>query len=125
MCTVEGAERRATIDRHLHIHLEGLGPLIECLCHELPQVLRQGFAQLNTLITHQGAHMSTQLDALTAQVAANRTVIESAVTLIRGLAQQIQDAAGDPVKLQALVDDLQASDTALAQAVQDNTPAVP
>lgn len=65
------------------------------------------------------------LTALTAQVQANTTVVGSALTLIQGLAQQLADAGTDPVKLQALQDQLKASDDALAQAVAANTPAPP
>lgn len=63
------------------------------------------------------------LDALTAQVAANTTVIQSAETLIAGLAAQIQAAGTDPVKLQAIVDQLTSDDSGLADAVAKNTPA--
>lgn len=61
--------------------------------------------------------MSAQLDALTTQIASNTTVIESAITLIAGLRQQIIDAGTDPAKLQALTDALAAEDTKLAAAV--------
>jgi hypothetical protein len=69
--------------------------------------------------------MSAQLDALKAKVARNTTVAESAVTLIKGLAQQIRDNADDPVALQALADELDATDTNLGNAVTENTPAAP
>ena len=69
--------------------------------------------------------MSIQLDNLTAQVAANTSVISSALTLIQGLAAQLASAGTDPVALQALYDSLAASDTALAAAVAANTPAAP
>jgi uncharacterized protein YigA (DUF484 family) len=67
-------------------------------------------------------HMSAQLDALTAQVAANTTVVQSAITLIAGLRQAIIDAGTDPAKLQALTDSLAQSDTDLAAALVANTP---
>lgn len=69
--------------------------------------------------------MSAQLDTLTAQVTANNSAIDSAITLINGLAQQLIDAGTDPVKLQALSDSLVAEDTKLAQAIVANTPQVP
>ena len=69
------------------------------------------------------SHISTQLDSLTAQVSANTDVVESAVTLIAGLRQQIIDAGTDPAKLQALTDALAAEDTKLAAAVA--TPPAP
>lgn len=82
------------------------------------------FKQFN-LIIERLHHMSAQLDTLTAQVTANNSAIDSAITLINGLAQQIIDTGGDPVKLQALVDSLTAEDTKLAAAIVANTPQVP
>ena len=69
--------------------------------------------------------MSKELDTLTAQVAANDTVIESAIVLIQGLAAAIKAAGTDPAALQALVDSLAAEDAKLAAAVAENTPAAP
>jgi hypothetical protein len=71
--------------------------------------------------------MAVSLDALTAAVEAESTVEQSAITLIGGLAAQIQDLIAksgntvDPVALQALVDKMTASQTALAAAVTANT----
>lgn len=77
---------------------------------------------LNTLIT-EGKTIMADLTALTAQVAQNTTVEQSAVTLIQGLAAQIAAAGTDPVALAALVSQLNSSATALAAAVTANTPA--
>lgn len=71
------------------------------------------------------AHMSAQLDELTAQITQNNSLIESALTLIQGLKQQIQDAGTDPAKLQALVDALSTEDQKLATALASNTPGAP
>jgi hypothetical protein len=76
-----------------------------------------------TLLLQRTTHMSAELDALTAQVASNTTVIGSAITLIQGLRQQIIDAGTDPVKLQALTDELAQVDTNLANAVASTPPA--
>ncbi len=65
------------------------------------------------------------LDALTAQVAANTSVIESALTLIQGLADALKAAGTDPVALAALQSALEAEDTKLAAAVAANTPPTP
>lgn len=65
------------------------------------------------------------IDDLTTQVAANTTVIGSALTLIQGLAAALAAAGTDPAKLSALQTQLAASDTALAAAVAANTPAAP
>jgi hypothetical protein len=65
------------------------------------------------------------LDDLKAQVEANRTISQSAVTLINGIADRITAAGGDPVKLAELTASLKADDDALAAAVAANTPAAP
>lgn len=69
--------------------------------------------------------MSPELQKLTDKVAANNVVVESALTLIQGLADQIAALKNDPVALQALADSLDAEDTKLAAAVAANTPATP
>lgn len=65
------------------------------------------------------------LDDLTAQVASNRTVIDSALVLINGIADRIAAAGTDPAKLAALTADLKSEDDALSAAVASNTPPVP
>jgi uncharacterized coiled-coil protein SlyX len=81
-------------------------------------------------------HMPNQtLDALAAQVAATETVIDSAVTLINGIAGRIQAAvdaavaggasAADLAPVTQEVADLQARTQALAAAVSANTPPAP
>lgn len=69
--------------------------------------------------------MAGSFDSLTAQVAANTSVVGSAITLINGFAAQLAAAGTDPVKLQALQDSLNSSDTALAAAVAANTSTPP
>lgn len=75
------------------------------------------------LILNQQEKIMANIDALTAQVAANAAVIDSAIVLINGIAARIDAAGVDPVKLAALVDELKAKDTELAGAVTANTPA--
>lgn len=67
--------------------------------------------------------MSVELDALTAQVAANTTIEESAITLIQGLKAKLDAAGTDPAALKALSDSLGAEDQKLADAITANTPA--
>jgi hypothetical protein len=67
--------------------------------------------------------MSQELDTLTAEVQRNTSVDQSAITLLQGLAAQIEALKSDPVKLQALADSLRGSSDALAAAVAANTPA--
>lgn len=71
--------------------------------------------------------MSAEMDALKTQVAANTTVIESALTLIQGFKAQLDAAiaANDPAALKALSDELATEDKKLSDAVAANTPAAP
>lgn len=79
---------------------------------------------LQPLLTKVDIVMST-LDDLKAKVAANTQVTQSAVALIQGLKQKLDDAiaSGDPAQLQALSDQLGKDDQALADAITTNTPA--
>ena len=65
------------------------------------------------------------LDDLTAQVAVNKTVIDSALALINGIAARITAAGTDPAALAALTTSLKSEDDTLAAAVATNTPAPP
>lgn len=67
--------------------------------------------------------MSAELDALTQRVHQNTTVIQGAIELINGIADRIRAAGTDPAALQALTDELEQQDNALASAVAANTPA--
>jgi len=71
--------------------------------------------------------MDAQLTALTAQVTANTNLEASAVQMIQGIAAQIAAAAAsnDTNALPALTAQLNTSATALAAAIQANTPAQP
>lgn len=66
-----------------------------------------------------------ELDDLRVQVAINTQVEGSAVTLILGIAAKLEAAiaAGNPVALVALKDELKASADSLASAVSANTAA--
>ena len=67
----------------------------------------------------------SQLDALTAQVAANTNVTLSAIDLLNGIAAKLKDAGNDPVAIAKLAADLKANTDSLAAAVVANTPAAP
>ena len=77
--------------------------------------------RVDLLLTEAGK-MSAELDRLTAEVTEMGAVVDSAVTLINGLAQQIRDLATDPAALNGLADELDAKANALAAAVAANTP---
>lgn len=69
--------------------------------------------------------MSQEMADLQAAVAAEDTVIQSAITAFNGIAQQIADAAGDRAASLALSQDVSAQAAALAAAIPQNTPAAP
>jgi hypothetical protein len=79
------------------------------------------------LIIKNQTNMGQELDALTAAVASNTTVEQSAIVLINGLKQKLDNAiaSGNPAALVALSAELGTSDAALAAAITANTPAVP
>ena len=72
-----------------------------------------------------GQKMDVVIAALQAQVAQNTAVEASAVTLIQGIATQLQAFANDPTQITALSAQLQQSAAALAAAVAANTTPVP
>jgi pyruvate carboxylase len=67
--------------------------------------------------------MSQQLDTLKPAVAAEATVIDSAIQLINGLATQIAALPADAAAIAQLAADVQAKSDALAAAVTANAPA--
>ena len=76
------------------------------------------------IITTQEAIMAA-IDDLAAAVAAEDTVIDSAVTLLQGLKAALDAAGTDPTKLAALSNDIAAKTKTLSDAVAANTPAAP
>lgn len=67
--------------------------------------------------------MSTQLDALTAEVTNSTQVEQAAIKLLHNIAGELSAAGTDGAALQKLHDTLVNSDAALAAAVTANTPA--
>lgn len=65
------------------------------------------------------------LSTLADSVAANGDVVDSAITLLNGLYEQLQAAGTDPAAIAALADELKAQTDALAAAVAANTPVAP
>ncbi len=73
-------------------------------------------------------HKSTEeilmtLDDLKLKVDAESTVEASAITLLQELSAKLTAAASDPVKVQAIADELSQNSAALAAAITANTPA--
>ena len=103
-------------DIHVHLHIK-----------PDPEVR----ARLDDILDQLGLVVSTQetmmaaIDDLQAAVAAEDTVIDSAITLIQGIPALIAAAGVDPARLAALQSDITAKSSALAAAVAANTPAAP
>ncbi len=108
---------------HLVIHLDGSE--IKAIDQKLSTLIRKVETMSDAL--------QSRIDALTAEVEEGQTVVQSAVTLIGGIKQQIADAvaaaqsAGVPQEslaaLDALVTRLDTENKALAEAVAANTDA--
>jgi hypothetical protein len=72
-------------------------------------------------------NLANELAQLQADVAAEDTVVDSAVTLLTGIKAALDAAiaSGNPAALTALSADIQAKTAVLSQAVATNTPAAP
>jgi hypothetical protein len=64
--------------------------------------------------------MAQDINVLETEVSEAVGAMESATVLINGFAARLADAGVDPVKLEKLRSDLDASGTALAEAVANN-----
>jgi hypothetical protein len=73
-------------------------------------------------ILAQGVKIMATVDDIQADVTAEDTVIDSAVVLLKGLADALKAAGTDPTKLAALHTDITTKTQALAAAVAVNTP---
>jgi hypothetical protein len=85
-------------------------------------------SQLGIVTATQSQEMDTmtkEFDALQAEVERGTAVDTSVVSLVQGLAAQIEASKDDPIKLQQLADSLRANNDAVAAAVTANTPAAP
>lgn len=71
---------------------------------------------LNAL-TKEIAKMSKEMDDLAAEVEKCNAGVDSAITLIKGLREQIQNAGTDPAKLAEITESLRGAEQRLAQAV--------
>jgi tryptophanyl-tRNA synthetase len=86
--------------------------------HHADDALIQLLQQMETKIM-------AALDDLQAAVTAEDTVIDSAITLLQGLAAALLAAGSDPGKLAALQSDIVTKTAALSAAVAANTPSAP
>lgn len=110
-------------DQEVHVHIHFDKP-ININLHGGEQGSGNSNAII-TLLNQMRQEMTAQFEALKAEVARNTTVDQSIVTLVQGLAAQIETMKDDPVALQKLVDDLRASNDTVNAAVVANTPVPP
>ena len=101
-------------DIHIHVHIKP--------DQEVRARLDAILDQLGLVVGNQETMMAA-IDDLQAAVAAEDTVIDSAITLIQGIPALIAAAGVDPAKLAALQSDITTKSSALAAAVAANTPA--
>jgi hypothetical protein len=77
------------------------------------------------VIINQGANIMATLSDLQAAVTAEDTVIDSAITLLNGLAAQVAALQPNQAAIDALAADISAKTAQLANAVTANTPNPP
>jgi hypothetical protein len=73
------------------------------------------------LLLRRTAAMEQAIAALMAEVQRNGEVTASAVTLINGIADQLEQFADDPAQVTALAEQLRSRTDELAAAVSENT----
>ena len=93
------------------------------LLHHAGQLLNRNHRLLNDIINRIYV-MSEALDRIKAEVEQSRSINDSAIALIGGLAQQIRDNIDNTEALNALADELDSQQAALGAAVEANTPTV-
>lgn len=89
--------------------------------HQMLVQVLSALGQLNI----QGAQIMATLADVQAAVTAEDTVVDSAVTLLQGLAAQVAALTPNQAAIDALAADIGAKTQALADAVAANTPAAP
>jgi chromosome segregation ATPase len=99
---------------------------IQLQLNQIQNSLQVQKVSLTTLQTQESKIMAA-LDDLTAQVTQNTSLEQSAITLIQGIAKQLQDAVtnNDSSALAALAQQLNTSAAALGAAITANTPQAP
>lgn len=100
---------------------------LKLLWFKLSTQIHRVFGALYNRINELETNMSAEFDALVAEVAEVKTVEQSAVVLIQGLADAIAAAVAndDRAALADLAAQLKTSTDALAASVTANTPAAP
>jgi hypothetical protein len=89
---------------------------------KLDEIMR-GINALKRQQNRHGVKIMADLSRITASVAANGTVIGSAVTLIEQIAEALRNVSSDQGAIDALASDLETQAAALSAAIVQNTPA--
>lgn len=108
----------------IHLIVEIRSPVDPGLSEQITRLRNELVARLNALQKGELLIMA-DLSQIETDVTAQTSVVDSAVTLLGSIAQQLKDAGNDPVKLAALHEHLIANTAALAAAILVNTPAAP
>jgi hypothetical protein len=87
--------------------------------HEAPSV---DLVQSLNAIHRKVDSIMALLDPLANEVTETKTIMESAVVLIEGIAAQLEEHKNEPAEIQRIADELNESSEKLAAAVQANTP---
>lgn len=96
----------------IYLHIDGAAdPRIDTILEQLT-FLRKGEQTI-----------MADLNTLQADVTAEKTVEQSAITLLTGLKAQLDAAGTDPAKLADLSNQIESNTAALAAAITANTPA--
>lgn len=117
-------EQNIRVDLFVHGQLGGSDPGTAAKLDQLI-VAVAGLKTQQAAQTQEIQKMAGEIEALEAEVARNTTVDGSIMTLVTGLAGQIEALKNDPVRLQALVDKLRADNDAIVAKVLEHTPAAP
>lgn len=78
--------------------------------------------QALNLFNERMCKMALDFNRLETEVAQNNDAVQSVITLLTSIAQEIRDSAANQAKITALADRLDAQTQALADAVVANTP---
>lgn len=102
------------MDVHLYIHYD------PSESKKLDQIIQLLQTQQKEIL-----NMAASIDDVVVAVQNETTVEQSVITLLGQLAAQVKAAGTDPVKLQAVLDQINTNSAALSAAVTANTPVTP
>jgi uncharacterized coiled-coil DUF342 family protein len=98
----------------LHIHIHGHPD------DETKKFMREMLATQQTIIQKLNK-MADKFDVLTQEVTELGNVVDSAVTLLGSIADQVEEAKDDPEQIQEIVNNIRSKKDSLAAAVAANT----